>query len=133
MIEVDNKNTYTVSTSTGLLAGMGAGVVAGAKASNKVIQDKTPDLIKGLTKDQYVSQRLEANMDKIHSSMRQSKWKKAFSDVAEKAKADYDKMAEAVAKKAKSTKIKWIAGLAAAGLALGAGAALVSSKAKSEK
>ena len=50
--------------------------------------------------------------------------KKVGAKIAEKATADFD----SVMKKAKNLRLKWVAGLAAAGLAVGAAAAAIASK-----
>ena len=119
---MENSN-LVVGAGVGVLAGTGIGLAVGAKKADKVL-----GAVKNLTKDEYVNTRINANMDNIHS-LKQSKWSETFKKVADKAGKDFSE----ITKKAKSTKNKWIAGLAAAGLAIGAGVAFAASKVNGNK
>lgn len=99
---------------TGATTALGAGVGA-AIASKKFASP---------TIDEYVTSRIEANMDKVQSSLKHSKWPKAFARISEKAKADYPKIVES----AKRSKAKLIAGLAAAGVLVGAAVSFIKNK-----
>lgn len=98
-----------------------AGASMGNNAAKRVIQKKA---------DEYISSRIEANIDNIHSSLKQSKWKDAFAKIVEKAKTDFPKACE---KEIKNIKIKYVAGLAAAGLAIGTAITLIANKVKAKK
>lgn len=113
-----------ITTAALTAAGIGAGAKIGQNRANKILGD-----IKGLTKDQYINSKVEANTDNIMSSVRMSKWNKALSKVSEKASKDF----KAITAKAKQEKNKTMVALGAAGLAIGAVATAVISKINSEK
>ena len=106
------------ATATGALAG--ALVAAKKNASTGV----TKGLLKTLTEDQYVTKRFDACADDL------AKLKPKYLDkFIAKAKADYASLVG----KVKATRVKWIAGLAAAGLVVGATLSALVNKNKSEE
>ena len=103
-----------------------AGACAGKVISDQINTKRFNNVLNYSNVDQYVSARQDVAAEKLIGVLKGHKISEALSKVAEKAKEDYPKLLE----KAKNTKIKWIAGLTAAGLALGT---FVYNKAKAGK
>lgn len=107
-----NKVTAGGIATAGLTAaGAGIGAKIGQNRANKILGS-----LKGLTQDQYVSSRIDANTENIMGSLKDSKWNKAISKITEKASSDF----KAITKRAKQEKNKTILMMSAAGLAIGA-------------
>ena len=122
-----DKNTKILAGTTGAGA-IDAGCVA--KQQSNILRNQLNNLILYKNVDSYTTSRIEANMDKIHSSLKQSKWKEAFTKVAEKAKNDYYKC---VATTKNATKCKNLAILLSAGLAIVTAITLIAGKVKEKK
>ena len=120
-------NTKIVAGATGAGA-IATGLVA--KHQQNIIKNKLNNVLSYKNVDNYVSSRIEANMDKIHNSLKQSKWKDAFRKIAEKAKNDYPVLIE---KAKKAANIRNGAIIVSASLAIGALITLISSKVKANK
>ena len=124
---MENSN-LAVGAGAGVLAGAGAGLAVGNIKSTGILASQ--GIKKGMTQDTFVS-------SKIKDVMKSANYKKqsingkinAKTAAAEKAKEIFTNTVA----KAKNTKNKWIAGLAAAGLAIGAGVAFAASKINSNK
>ena len=122
-----DKNTKILAGTTGAGA-IAVGCVA--KQQSNILRNQLNNLILYKNVDSYTTSRIEANMDKIHSSLKQSKWKEAFTKVAEKARNDYSKY---VATTKKATKCKNLAILLSAGLAIVTAITLIAGKVKEKK
>ena len=120
-------NTKIVAGATGAGA-IATGLVA--KHQQNIIKNKLNNVLSYKNVDNYVSSRIEANMDKIHNSLKQSKWKDAFRKIAEKAKNDYPVLIE---KAKKAANITNGAIIVSASLAIGTLITLISSKVKANK
>ena len=120
-------NTKIVAGATGAGA-IATGLVA--KHQQNIIKNKLNNVLSYKNVDNYVSSRIEANMDKIHNSLKQSKWKDAFRKIAEKAKNDYPVLIE---KAKKAANIRNGAIIVSASLAIGTLITLISSKVKANK
>ena len=110
-MEIDGTTAgITVGTTA---AGAAAGAVVAAKknASTGV----TNGLLKNLTEDQFVNKLFDESAERL-AKVPEKHQKTALEGFIKKAKVKYTKLTD----KVKATRIKWIAGLAAAGLVVGA-------------
>ena len=153
----DNSN-LAIGAGVGAIAGGTAGYAVGSKKAAEALKHYAP--VKGLTigsdefikaqseyvegskkaakvvetaKQAYLNDRFEANFDNIVTSYKghKSKIMQAFNKVTQTAKKNFE---NGIAKKlVKNTKLKWAAGLAVAGAAIGAGIAAVANKVKADK
>lgn len=116
-------------------AGAGAGLAIGAKKASNIISSNLK--LAGMTKDAFVANKVDKQMENIISSnLSRSDRISAFNRIREGAAKKFDSLAkipETFISQAKNTKIKWVAGLAAAGLAIGAVGSFVASKVAANK
>ena len=119
----------------GLLAGAGAGLVKGVKSSNKILAPYMPAINAGAVgSDTFVKEQARYVEDGIKAL--QEKGKEITPKLTYKLKDGFRRMAEHlpdVKKLARNTRIKWVAGLAAAGTAVGLGIAAIVNKVKADK
>ncbi len=133
------------STKVGIAA-TGALGAAGAGAGYAISKNYLPNYyVKQNMKlvDEYVNNALDATMHQVHQTVDKSKWEETFSKIVKdarktmknclKGEAKYAKFSEEILEKAKASKIKWITGLAAAGVAIGTAATLIYKKVTADK
>ena len=123
---MSDKSNLAIGAGVGAVAGAGAGYLQGNFKATQILGK-----LKGQAKDVYVNSRLEANLDNLTSMYSKSNMQldKAWDKIAKAAGENFDKLTNL----AKSTKVKWIAGVAAAGTAIGLGVAAIVNKIKANK
>lgn len=119
------------SSRVGMVATAGAATGAGVGkiVADHLIKTRCNNVLKYANVDKYVSARQDVAAEKIIGVVKGHRFAEALSKVADRARADFPELV----KKAKNTKVKWIAGLAAAGLAIGTAATLIYNKVKANK
>lgn len=125
-IQKTNSADFVAGTT---LLGAGIGWAAGAKKASNLTSDIKPEVlknVKNMTKDEYLASRIDANLENI-AKLKQSKKAKCVAEIRRKAAQDYEHVT-GLLKKASKSKIKYIAILATAGLAIGTTIALLKRK-----
>lgn len=120
---MSNNSSVAIGAIGGAITGTAAGYFVGSSRAAKLLGQygilKTgkigsDEFVKN--QSQYVEGAIIKNMDKVHQSYKSSaRMQEAFKKISQKAKEDF----VSIAKRANSTKITWIAALAAAGTLIG--------------
>ena len=135
-------NNLTVGAGVGLIAGAGAGLVQGAKKAKAILAPYTPAMNAGAVgSDTFIKEQAKYVSNKMSEAgnvakILKEKSKNIAPQMEYKFKDGFRRMVEHlpdVKKLAKTTKIKSIAILAAAGTAIGTGIALAVNKIKAAK
>lgn len=127
MINVD-KNRAGVIAASGIAAAS-----AGVGIGSKIAANEAKKMLKSIpsSTDDYVTKAIERNLENLDKlGLSAGKRQKAIARIVEKARADFPVLLEKTEKAIHSKSVKIMAGLAAAGLAIGVGVASLITKTK---
>ena len=131
---MSNNSNLAIGAGVGAIAGGTAGYAVGSKKAAEALKHYAP--VKGLTigSDEFI----KAQSEYVENGISQlvAKGKEAGKKAAYKLADGFKRMAEhfpEIEKMTSKTKLKWAAGLAVAGAAIGAGIAAVANKVKADK
>lgn len=114
-----------------IVAASGAAGAAGGYALSRGPVKQILANVQGV--DTYINTAIENNMDKVHSTLKQSKWADAFAKITQKAKAEYAAVLEKAKNVAKSTTTKYVAVAGAAGAVIAAATIAIVKTIKNKK
>ena len=124
-----------VGAGVGLLAGAGAGLAKGINSAKKILTPYIPAMKAGeVGSDTFVKEQADYVSNGIKAL--QEKGKEITPKIVYKLNYGFERMVKHlpdVQKLARNTKIKWVAGLAAAGAAIGTLGAVIVNKIKGDK
>lgn len=122
-INMEIKGTTIAGAGIGAATGAAAGFAVGSKKAGEFLKSK--GITKGMTSDQFVQKGIKGFMkSKQYSGLNVNKKVNIKTRINKDFTAKYAEFMQT----AKNTKIKWVAGLAAAGLAVGVIASKVAQK-----